>query len=369
MISNFLILFFTIFVAIIQYCNADVIRYKKIKDVIIYKEKGLYSCFPNLFLDDSLLVVGVSTRITNSHYDKKGGGKRFISNDGGLSWIETKKLNIYPGYKNKNGIYIITVPKNWQEIKYNEVEKIESSNIVIKKSNNKLWKATGIFQKILDSNGNLINSYSLSIPDHALLMGTNLSSYLSRSDGLRIIALFGKINSFQKENQIFLLHSIDEGFSWQFIKPYDYNLSFNEIGLGETALVEMGIDSILGVSRGSDGFLYSFLSFNKGLNWTLPKKLPINGYPANLLNIGNNQILCTYGYRKNPIGIRALILNKNTLNITSEEFIIRDDGYGNPFDSGYPMTIQLKDNSFFSCYYITKSDNITHVAGTKWLLE
>ena len=94
--------------------------------------------------------------------------------------------------------------------------------------------------------------------------------------------------------------------------------------------------------------------------------MSIWGHPANLLKINNNQILCTYGYRKNPIGIRAVILDEHDLRIISDEFIIRSDGYGNPYDSGYPMTLKLKNGSFISCYYFTSLDNVTHIAATIW---
>ena len=48
------------------------------------------------------------------------------------------------------------------------------------------------------------------------------------------------------------------------------------------------------------------------------------------------------------------------------DIILRADGKGNPYDTGYPMTINIKENTFLTCYYFTSADNITHIATTKW---
>ena len=99
-------------------------------------------------------------------------------------------------------------------------------------------------------------------------MGTNLSSYHRRDDGARLISLFGKLNNRQKENQIFILQSFDDGKKWTFIKPYSDPEKIGNIGLGETALIETEKNIIIGISRGSDGYLYSSYSKNFGSNWS-----------------------------------------------------------------------------------------------------
>ena len=363
-----LTIIFLMLFPISERCSLKAFDFKILDQIIIYKEKGIYACFPNMFKINDTLVVGFSTRVTDSHYDKKGGGKRFISTDNGLSWDETKEQLIFPGYMNNESNYIITVPKNWKEVPKENVERVRADKIYVKYSNDKFWSATGIFQKKLSPKGNLIFSESISLPQHALIMGTNLSSFIRNEDGLRILSLFGKINPNQRENQIFLLRSQNDGSSWDFIIPYKEPFSL-KVGLGETALLETGLDSILGISRGSDGYLYSSRSIDGGINWELPKKMSILGHPANLIEIDKNKILCTYGYRIKPIGIRAVILDKKTLNILSTNFILRKNGVGNPFDSGYPMTLMLNDSTFFTTYFFTSDDKVTHIAGTKWSIN
>ena len=359
---------FIFFFFIVGFAKSEKFNFKILSESIIFKEEGLYSCFPNMFITNDTLVVGFSTRLNNSHYDKRGGGKRFISTNGGLNWTIIQKSILYPGYKNNNNNYVITVPKNWRKVEKDKLDHFKKSNAILKYSKGKYWTSKGVFQKEISLKDSLISSKSLTLPQHALLMGSNLSSYIRRKDGLRILALFGKLYETQKEDQIFILRSINDGSSWDFIIPYESPFSLKKVGLGETALLETGLDSILGISRGSDGYLYSFKSLNNGLSWTLPNKMPIYGHPANIIKINRNQILCTYGYREEPIGIKAVVLDKESLNIISDTFNLRNDGKGNPYDTGYPMTIMLKDKTFISTYYISSDDGITHISSTKWRL-
>ncbi|MBT4101011.1 MAG: hypothetical protein HOE86_25360, partial [Gemmatimonadetes bacterium] len=48
--------------------------------------------------------------------------------------------------------------------------------------------------------------------------------------------------------------------------------------------------------------------------------------------------------------------------------VLRDDGCGRGGDLGYPVTVQLSDDSLLTVYYFTGADGITHVAGTNWTL-
>ena len=103
-----------------------------IQNKIVYKEKGIYACFPNIFTIKDTIIIGFSTRKTSSHYDKEGGGKRYISTDNGSTWYETKQNHIYPGYKNLEGNYTITVPKNWRKINKEDLQKKEMNQLPLK---------------------------------------------------------------------------------------------------------------------------------------------------------------------------------------------------------------------------------------------
>jgi hypothetical protein len=120
-------------------------------------------------------------------------------------------------------------------------------------------------------------------------------------------------------------------------------------------------------------------SEDSGRTWTYPVETTFQGYPHHLLKLKDGRILCTFGYRRKPMGVRALISEDGgrTWDL-DHEYVLRDDGgtasdapyprdrvSGSP-DVGYPMSTELDDGSILTVYYITTSDAMTHVAATHW---
>ena len=59
------------------------------------------------------------------------------------------------------------------------------------------------------------------------------------------------------------------------------------------------------------------------------------GHSLSAVRLPDNRVLLTYGYRREPCGIRAKILNKECTDFaTSDEIILRDDN-GPGTDVGY----------------------------------
>ena len=56
----------------------------------------------------------------------------------------------------------------------------------------------------------------------------------------------------------------------------------------------------------------------------------------------------TYGWRKAPCGVRAMISNDNGRS-WGEELIIRTDAFNR--DVGYPSTVEMPDGTFFTLWY------------------
>ena len=46
---------------------------------------------------------------------------------------------------------------------------------------------------------------------------------------------------------------------------------------------------------------------SEGRTWSQPIKTAMWGFPAHLLELRDGRILCTYGYRRKPYGVRASI--------------------------------------------------------------
>ena len=162
----------------------------------------------------------------------------------------------------------------------------------------------------------------------------------------------------------------------------------------EVALVELRDGRVLALARvqgpGDTGYLWQQASADGGQTWSEAVETRIWGYPAHLLQLQDGRLLCSYGYRREPAGIRAVVSNNGGWSWDlADERILRDDG-GTPAqawsaadlklfkkkaglagapDLGYPRSIQLADGTIFSVYYFTAKDGITHVAATKWRLD
>jgi hypothetical protein len=187
----------------------------------------------------------------------------------------------------------------------------------------------------------------------------------------------------------YVVRSTDNGQTWDWVPMVEDPFGvFTE----EVSLVELGGGRILAMTRvhrpGPTGYLWQQWSDDGGQQWSEPVETPVWGYPAHLLLLGDGRILCTYGYRFKPAGIRAVVsaYGGRAWDVANER-ILRDDG-GTPAqgwgpeqlekfkvrgvagaDLGYPFSVELTDGVILTVYYFTGSDGITHVAATKWRLE
>lgn len=156
-----------------------------------------------------------------------------------------------------------------------------------------------------------------------------------------------------------LLFSDDKGESWQYsgVVASDDNIAFNEASVYETpkgdlvGFLRTTMDDQAYISRSTDG--------GKTFKW---ESMGFQGHPLAALRLPDNRVLLTYGYRHKPYGIRARVLNAECTDyVTSEEFVLRDDGWGP--DLGYPWPILLENNKVLVVYYFNTNGNRS-IAGT-----
>lgn len=103
-----------------------------------------------------------------------------------------------------------------------------------------------------------------------------------------------------------------------------------------------------------------YISENGGLNWRFLSGVNEWGAPAALLVLKDGRLLCTYGYRVSPYGIRAKISGDGG-ETWGPEIILRDDG-GSP-DLGYPRTTLLPDGKVIVVYYFNEDDDVVNCNG------
>lgn len=178
----------------------------------------------------------------------------------------------------------------------------------------------------------------------------------------------------------FIARSRDKGRTWGDVSlvAEDPNsgvsVSQNETGRSflEPGLLLLDDGKMLAMMRSSAGttqwtsdYLYQCVSYDWGHTWTRPEPTPMWGSPAHLLRLENGHVLCTYGHRRAPFGVRACFSydEGETWDI-EHEVVPRDDGISG--DLGYPVSLQLEDQRILSVYWIHETDPpyTRYVAGT-----
>jgi sialidase-1 len=190
----------------------------------------------------------------------------------------------------------------------------------------------------------------------------------------------------QRSDIAWVIRSFDRGRTW--CEPIrimsDEAGRFSQlqgINYNETSLLHLGNGEMLAMVRadvsfhteeefmpvGGVGDLCTARSFDGGLSWTAPRRTGIWGQPGSLLALRDGRLLCTYGYRRKPFGVRCCVSRDRGANWDVEgEIVLRDDSP--TWDCGYPFTIELNGGELFTVYYIVDGDGSRCVAATRWTL-
>ena len=204
-------------------------------------------------------------------------------------------------------------------------------------------------------------------------------------DGTLILSVYAGAPS--RTDRVFLLRSFDNGNTWGNVSTIiqDKESSYSQhdgINYNETAVIPLDENHLLAMARtdvtfhtegesmvvGGIGEMTQVESFDAGFSWTKPKPTGIFGQPPHLLRIDGSRIVLTYGYRKLPYGIRAVVSydNGKTWDIDNP-IIIRDDGL--TWDIGYPSSVQIDENTVLTIYYFVDKNGTRFIESTKWNLK
>lgn len=113
-----------------------------------------------------------------------------------------------------------------------------------------------------------------------------------------------------------------------------------------------------------------FASEDGARTWRFLSRVNDWGAPGDLIEMADGRIVCAYGYRLAPSGIRYRISEDRGATWGSER-ILRDDG--GSWDLGYPRVLEVSPGQLLSVYYINRKDDpvqlnggIRHIACTRF---
>ena len=369
------------------------------KHTTIYKRNGWYTAFPLLdTLPDGRLAVGLMSSPYQEHYFL-GEWRVFVSTDQGASWEESDDPSIPYNWDASS------VREKWD--RYTEVLP-DGSYLAAGSVGWQSWPAEK--RQSLEERG-------LEVHEHPGEAGKIVSGcdrmYVQRSaDGGETwdrreytVQGFGQVHSAPRPiklaDGVILIpvgaHGLDgtwQSFIW---RSGDGGSTFRMHRMAEhcgeeSAFLEISPGRLLALTRDErvpphSGHLLEMWSDDAGLTWSHPVASQIwtPNSPPHLLKLRDGRVLCSYGLRRQPMGIRAVLsYDAGQSWDTDNTYVLRDDGgylsnaprrpqsrrglHSPEGDLGYARSTELSDGSILTVYYITLADGVTHAACTRWEL-
>ena len=188
------------------------------------------------------------------------------------------------------------------------------------------------------------------------------------------------VYSYPNPWRVALMETVDQGKCWSFVGEIaglsdplelppgalvDGAVAYNETFVQETASgrlvafirIHAGATERQRESWGGDvnpaGRLVTAFSDDGGRTWSAPVRHRLWGYPYWATALPSGRILLAYGYRQEPFGVRARLLDPECRHIDeAEELVVRDDGFMR--DLGYPQGALMQDGRVFLTYYFNR---------------
>lgn len=189
----------------------------------------------------------------------------------------------------------------------------------------------------------------------------NRGAMVQACDGNLYWIVARHLKSQPDQTVIALLTSCDRGKTWKYVGlvAADDKVIFNETSLVET----VAGDLVAFVRTGQfDDRGVMVRSQDHGKTWDPWQDMGIVGHPYHALRLPDGRIFLSYGYRHQPFGIRARLLDPEGRDFSGDEIILRNDG--GVGDLGYPWSCLTADGRILCVYYFNRSDGTRFIAGT-----
>jgi hypothetical protein len=162
--------------------------------------------------------------------------------------------------------------------------------------------------------------------------------------------------------RVFVLRSDDAGLTWSAPRSAgeDPSCLFEE----PAALALPSGRLLMLLRENRRRTIFSVHSNDGGLAWSAPVPTGIDGYPAHLLQLADGRLLCTYGYRKPPYAIRAVLSDDDGATWQIERTITIRENLPNK-NLGYPCTVVV-GTGLLTLYYGEDADGVTGIWASSW---
>jgi hypothetical protein len=153
-----------------------------------------------------------------------------------------------------------------------------------------------------------------------------------------------------------LVESSDQGQTWQYLSTMADDPGGAQGHFMEPALTLTRSGRLIAAIRnqGPAQALWTTVSDDGGRTWRPPQPSPMIGHPADLIQLADGRILCTYsvrsGYHADPGGIRAAFSHDHGDTWRVDEGVQLRRDFLN-LDIGYPESLQMADGRVMTVYY------------------
>ena len=361
---------------------------------VIYKRDGDYAAHAHLErLDDGRLMVGFRVQQWAAH-GVVGDYKVFVSGDG-ISWQESNDPTIpfnWPASSPRerlyrfagvmaDGSFVSTGAVGYEVWDKDRRQEAEDLGLMVEAhpTDDELVLVGGrrMFVQRSTDGGGTWDRREWAFPGNKLISCTGGPRSARCADGTVVVPVYAADSTGRTRG--FAWRSADNGVTWRLMAM---GSASHGVDPNVTTCAEVAPGRLLALSRAGAyglGYLVEKWSDDNGLTWSHTAQTEIYGYPAHLLKLRDGRVLCSYGYRRDPMGARAVVSNDQgvTWDIANT-VVLRDDGSTPgqlntdfPYTGenvGYPTSVQLDDGSIVTAYHITTPDEMTHVAATRWEL-
>jgi sialidase-1 len=357
---------------------------RKVRDFVIYEDAQFYATFPSVVRRDDGEVIVAFRRAPartgfgepkESHVDPNSYLVQVRSRDGGASWSKEPVLlyaHAFGGSQDPCLLQLRAGPLlcasyGWAFVKPEIVPKLKppvfeitpgviflGGYVLRSDDGGRAWQ------------GPLYPPHVVPEINHDLhgrpLPAYNRGAMIEGRSGRIFWVVAANDTAKPRKTSNHLLISADQGLTWTYAAPVavDAKVSFNEASIYETPRGDLvaflrtaGLDDHACLARSTDG----------GKSFQPWQDLGFQGHPLQATRLPDGRVLLVYGYRNQPYGIRARVLDPECTDAaTAPEFVIRADG--GTTDLGYPWAVPLEGRRVLVVYYFNRGGGTRHIAGS-----